>query len=366
MRLPRLLTLASVLRRALDPSLYGRLRWMHTAGLILLLALGASPLAAQQKTGFDSEIKPFLRRNCQGCHNARLESGDLNLARFLDMDQASAMEERDLWERVVQKLKLGLMPPPPVKAPAAQVEGAVRWIESEYARMDKAAGPNPGRVTARRLNRNEYNNTIRDLVGVTIRPADDFPVDQSGYGFDNIGDVLSMSPVLTEKYLKAAREVARAAIVVPQETVPSTVQHHTAEQLQQIGKMHLTVEHDFPADGEYLLRGTFYQALKAGTKLVGRLYLDGKQLSETPLSFYYQMDRAWEAHDVVVTAGRHKVEADLEIEAGYKGSLPYVDSVDVRGPLRQLPPQLTESHKKTRRARGRLSHPCCGGRTGVR
>src|SRR5207344_242664 len=75
-----------------------------------------------------------------------------------------------------------------------------------------AATANPGRVTARRLNRTEYNNTIHDLLGVSLQPADAFPVDDSGYGFDNIGDVLSLSPLLLEKYLSAARTVARAAV----------------------------------------------------------------------------------------------------------------------------------------------------------
>ena len=108
-------------------------------------------------------------------------------------------------------------------AGAASVTG---WIDGTYAALDKAEGTNPGRVTARRLNRSEYKNTVRDLLGV-VPAADDFPVDESGYGFDNIGDVLSISPLRTENYLKAAREAARAAIVVPQETVPSTVEHYT-------------------------------------------------------------------------------------------------------------------------------------------
>src|SRR5712691_2636458 len=75
-----------------------------------------------------------------------------------------------------------------------------------------ASKPDPGRVTARRLNRYEYNNTIRDLLSINFRPADDFPADDYGYGFDNIGDVLSLSPVLMEKYLTAAEKIAKAAI----------------------------------------------------------------------------------------------------------------------------------------------------------
>ena len=97
--------------------------------------------------------------------------------------------------------------------PEHQRQAVAAWLERELARIDRLTPPDPGRVTARRLNRAEYNNTIRDLLGVDLRPADDFPQDDSGYGFDNIGDVLSLSPALMEKYLTAAERVARTARV---------------------------------------------------------------------------------------------------------------------------------------------------------
>jgi hypothetical protein len=90
--------------------------------------------------------------------------------------------------------------------------------------------PNPGRVTARRLNRPEYNNTVRDLLKAHIRPADEFPVDNSGYGFDNIGDVLSLSPMLMEKYLAAARELSRLAVFGhPVPPKPITIGHYVTK-----------------------------------------------------------------------------------------------------------------------------------------
>ena len=94
----------------------------------------------------------------------------------------------------------------------AAVTGWIRKLPGVSDASTSARDADPGRVTARRLNRVEYNNTIRDLLGVSLRPADEFPVDDSGYGFDNIGDVLSLSPMLMEKYLSAARAVARAAV----------------------------------------------------------------------------------------------------------------------------------------------------------
>src|SRR5258708_25436620 len=95
--------------------------------------------------------------------------------------------------------------------PAEQTAPVTGWFETQFARLDRNMKPDPGRVTARRLNRVEYNNSIRDLVGVDFKPASDFPADDSGYGFDNIGDVLSLSPRLMEKYLPAAEEISRKA-----------------------------------------------------------------------------------------------------------------------------------------------------------
>src|SRR5205807_2610045 len=111
---------------------------------------------------------------------------------------------------------------PPEKKPQPTPEERERiaaWIQSELFPVD-CEHPDPGRVTLRRLNRAEYNNTIRDLVGVDFHPADDFPADDSGYGFDNIGDVLSVSPLLIEKYLVAAEKILDQAIVDPQAIEP--------------------------------------------------------------------------------------------------------------------------------------------------
>lgn len=303
---------------------------------------------ALAETGaFESTVKPFLRRQCQSCHNGQLSSGGLNVAPFLAMTGNEALRDRDRWEKIAGRIKAGEMPPPPAKRPPVQESASVvQWIEKTYVAMDKAEGPNPGRVTARRLNRAEYKNTVRDLLGVIPDTADDFPVDESGYGFDNIGDALSISPLRTEKYLKAAREAARAVIVLPQENVASTVEHYTAEQLNQTRKLELQFDHYFPADGEYTLRATFYQALRDKTKFHGQIRFDGKPVSETPLEFYYAMDRAFEARSLPVRAGKHRIEATITMEPGYKGALPYVDSLDVRGPIRQLRPEITDTHRR--------------------
>ena len=121
------------------------------------------------------------------------------------------------------------MPPEGKPRPSeAEAEGLTHWLQAAVSTADCRLDTDPGRVTMRRLNRAEYNNTIRDLVGVPFRPADDFPLDDVGYGFDNIGDVLTLSPILMERYLAAAEEIGDRAIVA-RATPPSKTIEAEAE-----------------------------------------------------------------------------------------------------------------------------------------
>ena len=176
----------------------------------ILILLSASVLFAYEAP----DVFAYVKKNCVACHNAAMSSGDVNLATF---DTAKSFDEnRETWERVVSKIKTGEMPPPAMKKPPAADNLAItKYLEGEFARQDRTAKPDPGRVTARRLNRTEYNNTIRDLLGVDIRPADNFPNDEAAFGFDNIGDALTLSPVLLEKYLYAAERAVRTAVFGP-------------------------------------------------------------------------------------------------------------------------------------------------------
>src|SRR5437762_1919536 len=134
--------------------------------------------------------------------------------------------ERKVWKGVLQKLTLHEMPPEEAKPQpeAKERELLVKLIETALYRVDPNAPLNPGRVTARRLNRTEYGNTIRDLVGIDFDPAEDFPSDGIGHGFDNIGDVLTLSPVLMERYLAAAETIVQR--VFPAEP-PKPADNHT-------------------------------------------------------------------------------------------------------------------------------------------
>jgi hypothetical protein len=169
----------------------------------------------------------------------------------------------------------------------------VRKIEQSLAAADRQAAPDPGRVTIRRLNRTEYKNTIRDLMGVAFEPADTFPVDGVGYGFDNIGDVLSVSPLLMEKYLAAAETIATAALVTP-ESIRGPGHKLTATQLDggtpfdsawrglyRAGSV--AAEYRFPKEGRYILRAEVY-ADQAGPEVARMAFcIDGRRCKELPV-----------------------------------------------------------------------------------
>lgn len=225
-------------------------------GLSLCAGLAFSGPAVQT---FQEAVFPFIQKNCVVCHNDKLQSGGLNLKA-----PAGVAARRAQWERVVEKLKRGEMPPKGFPRPAAdQIAAVTKWFDDEFARQDASLAPDPGRVTARRLNRYEYNATVRDLLAVDFKPADDFPTDDFGYGFDNIGDVLTLSPTLMEKYLAAAHKIAKLAI--EGEAPPKmAVKDRRKNESRRPGEF--TWERKFKWEADYVIR------LEAATKYPGVLY----------------------------------------------------------------------------------------------
>ena len=243
--------------------------------LLAALCCGAALAAAQPQPTAESQTatqpqpstdndRLLLDRHCVTCHNDRTLTAGLSLQE-LDLDQVGQNSaEVELWEKVVRKLRTRAMPPP----------GRPRPDDAEYervaARLERAldgvaaADPNPGRRPAvHRLNRAEYTNAIRDLLALEIDGQSLLPADDSGYGFDNIADVLSVSPMLTERYLSAARKISRLA-VGDATTAPSTEIFVVDKYLKQDGRISddlpfgsrggLAVRHTFPVDGEYVAK----------------------------------------------------------------------------------------------------------------
>ena len=186
---------------------------MKTSLSILLVALAAqTTFAADPPPQFAKAGVEFLTKHCLACHGTDDPEAGLSLTSF--KENASLIPKRDQWDAILRMVETGVMPPPDADQPSPQLRkefaALVRAIYDEY---DRTAPPDPGRVTMRRLNRREYANTVRDLLGVDFNPTENFPADDVGHGFDNIGDVLTLSPLLMERYLDAAETIASRVIV---------------------------------------------------------------------------------------------------------------------------------------------------------
>ena len=159
---------------------------------------------------YKKEIKPLLVEYCFDCHGDGSKEGDFKMDDFKDL--TAHLGDRKHWIPVWKNLRSQLMPPSEELQPSTEDKRKIlSWIESSVFQFDPE-NPDPGRVTIRRLNRNEYRNAVFDLLGVEYDTNEAFPPDDTGYGFDNIGDVLSISPLLMEKYITAAEEVVNLAL----------------------------------------------------------------------------------------------------------------------------------------------------------
>ncbi len=258
-------------------------------------ARGADAPHAAADATFKAKVAPVLAKYCIGCHGGAKPKGDLDLAKFADT--ASILAARPKWEEVLEAVEAGEMPPTgkprPNKDESATI---VAWLQAQLTSADCATIGDPGRVTLRRLNRAEYNNTIKDLTDVDARPADDFPSDDVGYGFDNIGDVLSIPPILFEKYMAAAEAVAQLAIVLDEPARGELTAYKATELPETSGSSKLPrgrilgsvgeipISHDVKTDGDYFIvvRAFGHQAGDEPAQMEVRV--DGKpmQLFEVP------------------------------------------------------------------------------------
>lgn len=232
----------------------------------------------QDAAGFNQAVTPVVTKTCTPCHNDRSAAGDLNLGAFTVA--SSIADQRDGWERIIQKVRSGEMPPKGIPRPVSELDSMVKFIEGEFARADKNIKPDPGRVTAKRLNRNEYSNTIRDLLTIDFRAEKDFPTDDSGYGFDNIGDVLTISPILMEKYLTAAERIAARAIGADPMPKPLEAEYSKKNSnIRRLDRSNVEATHRIDFDGEYVVRFGFPGERASDAKPVDMgFWMDGKLL----------------------------------------------------------------------------------------
>ena len=238
--------------------------------------------------------RALLDQYCVACHNDRTRQAGLTLQTINAEQVGQIPEEVEVWEKVVRKLRARVMPPPGRPRPDDAVYDA--FATSLESALDRAAAadPNPGRPPLHRLNRVEYRNAIRDLLALDIDERALLPPDESGYGFDNIADVLAMSPVLLDRYMVAAEKLSRLAI--GDASIRPAVQRHTVPYtLWQDGRMSealpfgsrggLAVRHHFPLDGEYAIRLALQRAYGNHIRGLGELNeielrLDRKRIAQ--------------------------------------------------------------------------------------
>ena len=316
----------------------------------------ASPLAKR----FTDECLSFVRKHCFECHGEQDVQADLSL--FADNSAASVVKRRAVWESVVEMVSTGQMPPSDKPRPEqADTDKFLAAINALFEDHDLHAPPDPGRVTVRRLNRVEYNRTVRDLMGIDFNAAEDFPSDDIGHGFDNIGDVLTVSPVLMERYLAAAETIVNKAILIG--NPPPPPKRHTAATFIKTTKQEafeipfrslesngsLSTTHKLTVAGEYKFRFRGWSRPVGPQPVKVAFQIDGQETETVEVKATSQDKGTYEAKPVWLNPGERRVaieflneytDAEIENLAEAQRTL-FVEFFELEGPLDMIPP----SHK---------------------
>jgi hypothetical protein len=250
----------------------------------------------------------LVNKYCLACHSAKAKTAGVVLE---GVDLTHPADNAALLERVLRKVRTGEMPPPGMPRPATAIRESFTSSLADSLDREAAAHPNPGRPAIHRLNRAEYSNAIRDLLALDIKPGDLLPIDDSGYGFDNIADVLSVSPALLERYMSTARIVSRLAVgdagVKPdeEEFLPAEVRRAGGSRQQSNERASddlpfdsaggMSFSYYFPLDGEYVIRVKagggegrkleVRQTVKAGLRTIGVAFLRESAKAEVESPF---------------------------------------------------------------------------------
>jgi len=312
---------------------------------------------------FRSQIQPVLKEFCFDCHGDGANKGNVAFDSF--STDADLLDNHDLWLKALKNLRAGLMPPPKKPQPSLdQKQQIEHWIKMAVFKIDPQ-NPDPGRVTVRRLNRVEYRNTIRDLMGVEFDTDKEFPPDDSGHGFDNIADVLTLPPMLLEKYLAAAKSVVTKAVPavprVPAEKLifgqafhggdgdtrsrtnrnsmspnaltlsyydPATVSN--SFKIEHAGRYQLLL--DFTANERFVDNQFDQNKCRLIFKVDGEELHNHAYTRESGKAFHYEFDREWKAgpHELVI-----EVQPLTPDQKQVRSLTLRIDSVTVRGPFEE-------------------------------
>jgi hypothetical protein len=277
--------------------------------------------AAPAPDVFKEKLRPFVTKYCADCHNADDPEAGIDFAEFPTEASMLTGQGRKRWEKILSMLEIGAMPPSDVEQPPAELRTELTvWLEDKLFNLDCEMIDDPGRVTVRRMNRVEYRNTIRDLLAVDFDPMNDFPSDDVGYGFDNIGDVLSLSPLLMEKYLDAAETITGDAIPVPLDgELRTTIE---ADRLQSRPKLQgrdgflgLSSQADVWVEYEAPIRGDYEIDIRAQAKQFGpglakmELRIDGKVVRTIDVKG--EMQQQDYVHKMELAVGKRRIQASF-------------------------------------------------------
>jgi hypothetical protein len=287
------------------------------------IALYAAAVAHSQTGGFgvSTSQRAFLNQYCGYCHNDQAKSGGMSLTNV----------SPDLGEKIIRKVRVGMMPPPGM--PRASAEASKALVSSLETAIDQAAAdhPNPGRPALHRLNRTEYANSVRELLGVQVDVSALLPADDMSHGFDNMADVLTMSPALLDGYIRAAGKISREAMGDPSAraitstySIPrviSQVRHVEGTPFGTRGGM--AVVHDFPADGKYVFKLGFYYAatgalfgMNQGKGQQIEIAINGERVAVIDINPSWTLAKdGVKTEPIFVKAGPQRVSASFTVKA---------------------------------------------------
>jgi mono/diheme cytochrome c family protein len=307
----------------------------------------AAPVLTPSAAAVESS-QTLVTQYCVTCHNARLKTGGLALD---GLDLARLPEHADVWEKVVRKVRAGVMPPQGVRRPDAQaLQQFVAYVEDGLDR-DAALRPDPGRPMLHRLNRAEYKNAIRDLLALDVDVATLLPPDDSAFGFDNVSDVLGVSPSLQERYLAAAGRISALAVGDPSMRAGSDTyrvpqdlsqnQHVEGLPLGTVGG--LKVRHTFPLDAEYDFQTKLYRTnldIVRGLQYASEfeIAIDGKPVHRVTIGGNPDLAKMFEAPTDTGTAVEARMRVRVKVPAGpHDVTAAFIDNLMVKDTLRVQP-----------------------------
>ncbi|HEY1240405.1 MAG TPA: DUF1592 domain-containing protein, partial [Bryobacteraceae bacterium] len=302
------------------------------------LVIGALALACASALCGQEAQRALINKYCVTCHNARLKTGGLMLDQ---LDLAHLADHAETGERVVRKLRAGMMPPSGMPRPdRAALDDLVSWMENQLDRSAATYLPAPG---LHRLNRTEYTNAVRDVLGLQVDATKFLPADDSTHGFDNIAGALTLSPALMEAYLSAAGKISRLAVgdvSTPTQAVfevpADTAQNYHIEGLPFGTRGGILIKYQFPVDGEYTfkVKGVtgYFQAVLGGIK--------GEQLEVTVDGERVRLFD-WDK-EIANTTGNGKATQRIPVKAGlHSVGVTFLATNDVPGSELNRPFQRT-------------------------